>query len=127
MNYVSVWSDEDGLTIENTKHCNEWIPFIGSDNGPVIIREDNCEGAHAVISGSNSNLLFITYQPNNISIFDLNTLQYINSTLPIGSDQISSSCTNSYLITNKQIGLRIQSTMFFITTNIGNIKKQKNL
>ncbi|ETO03074.1 hypothetical protein RFI_34336 [Reticulomyxa filosa] len=85
MNYVSVWSnDSEREKIKDT--CNIWLPFIDSENKAICIGKssDNYEGARAVVDG---NLLFITYYPNNISVFNLHTLQYVNqSTLPIQSE-----------------------------------------
>ncbi|ETO32146.1 hypothetical protein RFI_04972 [Reticulomyxa filosa] len=79
MKYVSVWNNDDD-------NHNQWIPFTDNHNNPIIIAKDYnyyC-GARAVISGSNNSLLFITYFENNISVFDLNTFQFIkHDTLPI--------------------------------------------
>ncbi|ETO05853.1 WD repeat-containing protein [Reticulomyxa filosa] len=76
MKYVSIWN--------NKNNYNKWIPFTDNQNNPIIIGrdKDRYEGVRAVIGGSNNNLLFITYFKNNISIFDLNTFQFIkHSTL----------------------------------------------
>ncbi|ETO08018.1 hypothetical protein RFI_29374 [Reticulomyxa filosa] len=87
MKYVSVWSnilDISNKSNEFNNH-NKWTPFTDNDNHPVIIGRDNDEyrGVRSVIGGRNNNLLFITYIPNNISIFDLNTFQFIkHHTLP---------------------------------------------
>ncbi|ETO27233.1 G-protein beta WD-40 repeats containing protein [Reticulomyxa filosa] len=77
MKYVSVW-DEDA--IEKAKCPNEWIQFTDNQDNPICIgrNKDNYLGARAVICGSNNNLLFITYNPKNISVFDLTTFQFIN-------------------------------------------------
>ncbi|ETO21065.1 hypothetical protein RFI_16137 [Reticulomyxa filosa] len=82
MNYVSVWDDngKEGLmNIAKTNRCNEWIPFTNKANKPIYIgrEQDEYRGARAVISGSNNHLLFITSFPNNIDVFDLNTLQFL--------------------------------------------------
>ncbi|ETO01077.1 hypothetical protein RFI_36365 [Reticulomyxa filosa] len=50
-------------------------------HNPIIVGrdKDNYCGARAIIGGSNNNnLLFITYFPRNISVFDLNAFQFIN-------------------------------------------------
>ncbi|ETO32388.1 G-protein beta WD-40 repeats containing protein, partial [Reticulomyxa filosa] len=95
MKYVSVW-DNDVIDVKNESHLNKWIPFTDNNNNPILIGrdEDNYCGARALISGSDNNLLFITYHPKNISVFDLHTFQYIkHGTLPIGSvDQIKYHC-----------------------------------
>ncbi|ETO27393.1 hypothetical protein RFI_09741 [Reticulomyxa filosa] len=78
MKYISVWNNNE---INKTKNYNQWIPFTDNHNNPIIIGrdKDNYCGARAIIGGSNNNnLLFITYFPRNISIFDLNTFQFIN-------------------------------------------------
>ncbi|ETO22685.1 hypothetical protein RFI_14508, partial [Reticulomyxa filosa] len=65
----------------NTNNYNQWIPFTDNHNHPIIIpRErdrDDYVGARALIGGINNHLLFITYKYNNISVFDLNTFQFI--------------------------------------------------
>ncbi|ETO10967.1 hypothetical protein RFI_26409, partial [Reticulomyxa filosa] len=75
MKYVSVWSN-----ISNELNtCNEWAPFTDNHNHPIIIGKDDdhyYQGVRAIIGGSKNNLLFITYYPNNISVFDLNTFQF---------------------------------------------------
>ncbi|ETN99007.1 hypothetical protein RFI_38481, partial [Reticulomyxa filosa] len=82
MKYISVWSNI-------SKNCNEWIPFTDNRNRPIIIgRDENhfYQGVRAVIGGSNNHLLFITYLYKNISVFDLNTFQYIkHDKLPTGN------------------------------------------
>ncbi|ETO33215.1 hypothetical protein RFI_03892, partial [Reticulomyxa filosa] len=87
MRYVSVWNDNEEKEIESakTKHCNEWVPFTDNDNKPVYFGRyvDNCEGARVLIGGSNNHLAFITYPPNYICVFNMNTFQYIKqNTLP---------------------------------------------
>ncbi|ETO07197.1 G-protein beta WD-40 repeats containing protein [Reticulomyxa filosa] len=95
MKYVSVW-DNDVIDVKNESHLNKWMPFTDNNNNPILIGrdEDNYCGARALISGSDNNLLFITYHPKNISVFDLHTFQYIkHSTLPVDSDtQIKYHC-----------------------------------
>ncbi|ETO33606.1 hypothetical protein RFI_03496, partial [Reticulomyxa filosa] len=97
MKYVSVWSDGDNNDDENenetnkskklsklnqlnkSNNYNEWIPFTDNHNHPIIIRrnDDYYLGARVLIGGINNHLLFITYRDNNISVFDLNTFQFI--------------------------------------------------
>ncbi|ETO35284.1 hypothetical protein RFI_01779 [Reticulomyxa filosa] len=63
-------------------------------NNPIIIgrNDDDYHGVRAVIGGSNSHLLFITYSKNNISVFDFNIFQFIkDDTLPT-NDIIRSHC-----------------------------------
>ncbi|ETO25183.1 putative tetratricopeptide TPR2 protein [Reticulomyxa filosa] len=89
MEYVSVWDNGDEAGIKDTKHCNKWITANDKKKKPVHIGrdKDNYEGARAVIGGSNNHLLFITYQLNNISVFDLNLFQFVkHKTLPITKD-----------------------------------------
>ncbi|ETO05032.1 hypothetical protein RFI_32365 [Reticulomyxa filosa] len=84
MKYVSVWSNIPNKSNEFNNY-NKWFPFTDNHNHPIIIGRDhdNYNGARAVIGGGNNNLLFITYWRNNISVFDLNTFQFIkHDTLP---------------------------------------------
>ncbi|ETO31596.1 hypothetical protein RFI_05523 [Reticulomyxa filosa] len=84
MKYVSVWSDISNKSNEFNNY-NQWVPFKDNRNLPVIIEreQNNYWGARAVIGGSNNHLLFITFQFNNISVFNLNTFQFIkHDTLP---------------------------------------------
>ncbi|ETO18861.1 hypothetical protein RFI_18385 [Reticulomyxa filosa] len=88
MRYTSVWDDVDEVKRENvsTKPCNQWIPFTNNENKPITIGrdEDDYQGVRAVIGGSGSHLLFITYPVNNLDIIDLTTFQVVKrSTLPI--------------------------------------------
>ncbi|ETO36103.1 hypothetical protein RFI_00960 [Reticulomyxa filosa] len=78
MNYVSVWSNISKISNKSNNY-NQWIPFTDNHNNPIIIGENNddYQGARAVIGGSNNHLLFITYSYHNISVFDLNTLQFV--------------------------------------------------
>ncbi|ETO22686.1 hypothetical protein RFI_14507 [Reticulomyxa filosa] len=111
MKYISVWNDnneENGILIRNSNHCNKWMILTDDDNIPINIGndEDGYNGVRAIISGSDNNLLFITYFPNNISVFDLNTFQHIKChTLPI-DDSISSHC----FVAKKENDLSIAQT-----------------
>ncbi|ETO34797.1 hypothetical protein RFI_02290 [Reticulomyxa filosa] len=81
MKYVSVWSNISN----NPNNCNQWIPFTDNHNRPILIGRDydDYQGVRAVIGGRSNHLLFITYSYNNISVFDLNTFQFIqHSILP---------------------------------------------
>ncbi|ETO27844.1 hypothetical protein RFI_09286 [Reticulomyxa filosa] len=86
MKYVSVWDDNNEMNkLKKTNNCNEWVPFTDNDNNPIQIGRnlDDYQGMRAVIGGSNNHLLFITFYLNNISVFDLNTFQFIkHDTLP---------------------------------------------
>ncbi|ETO29612.1 hypothetical protein RFI_07506 [Reticulomyxa filosa] len=81
MKYISVWSNLSDISNKSNEfnNYNQWIPFKDNHNNPIIIGrdDDNYHGMRAVIGGSNNNLLFITYHPENISVFDLNTFQFI--------------------------------------------------
>ncbi|ETO15556.1 hypothetical protein RFI_21808 [Reticulomyxa filosa] len=71
-----------------SNNYNEWVPFTDVHNHLIIIESycDNYNGVRALIGGSNNHLLFITYYQNNISVFDLNTFQFIKyKRLPIYS------------------------------------------
>ncbi|ETO15678.1 hypothetical protein RFI_21686, partial [Reticulomyxa filosa] len=79
---------------KNNNH-NQWVHFKDNRKRPIIIGRDNDDyvGVSAVIGGKNNNLLFITYQYNNISVFDLNTFRFIkHDTLPTNNNLISFHC-----------------------------------
>ncbi|ETO35879.1 hypothetical protein RFI_01183 [Reticulomyxa filosa] len=97
MKYVNVWRNDDDNENENenetnklnelnkSNNYNQWVPFTDNHNNPIIIGrdQDNYEGVRALVGGINNYLLFITYLKNNISVFDLNTFQFIkHDTLP---------------------------------------------
>ncbi|ETO07696.1 hypothetical protein RFI_29695 [Reticulomyxa filosa] len=102
LNYVSVWDKRGSDTMATAtttaivnKCWNEWIPLTDSEDKEIRIgkEEDDFAGMRAVIGGSQSHLLFITYYPKNIDVFDLNTFQYVSrSTLPIHEDWIRYHC-----------------------------------
>ncbi|ETO06101.1 hypothetical protein RFI_31294, partial [Reticulomyxa filosa] len=86
--YVSVWSNTLDISNKSNEfnNYNQWVSLKDNHNHPIIIGRynDNYRGVRAVIGGSNNHLLFITYLSNNISVFDLNTFQFIkHDTLPI--------------------------------------------
>ncbi|ETO09620.1 caspase-8 [Reticulomyxa filosa] len=105
MKYVSVWSNNgNDNKIDKSNNYNEWIPFTDNHNHPIIIGrdKDNYYGLRAVIGGSNNHLLFITYLDNNISVFNLNTFQFIkHDNLPI-NNYIKYHCFVSKLKISKQ-------------------------
>ncbi|ETO07104.1 hypothetical protein RFI_30288 [Reticulomyxa filosa] len=87
MKYISVWSNISSKLNKSNEfnNYNQWIPFKDNHNHPIIIGrdQDDYNGVRAVIGGSNNHLLFITYYENNISVFNLNTFQFIkDDTLP---------------------------------------------
>ncbi|ETO04901.1 hypothetical protein RFI_32495, partial [Reticulomyxa filosa] len=92
MTYMSVWNDDniinrDENKMENAnKHYNKWIPLTDNKDRVITIGryEDNYEGVRTIIGGSSNHLMFITYFPKNISVFNLNTFQYVKyAGLPI--------------------------------------------
>ncbi|ETO27770.1 WD-40 repeat-containing protein, partial [Reticulomyxa filosa] len=134
MKYVSVWNGkgEGGFNIQKTKQSNfnAWIPFTDYYNKPIYIgrEEDNYSGVRAVISGSNNHLLFISYYPNNIDVFDLNTSQYVNhSTLPIDNCEIFFHCfllkaQNEIVLFCKKSGLSMKYDEFSNTFQFHNLR-----
>ncbi|ETO05006.1 hypothetical protein RFI_32390 [Reticulomyxa filosa] len=111
MKYKSVWYNEN-----NETEKNEWMPIFDNKNERVYIRSSKGSylGARAVIGGSNNNLLFITYYPKDIDVYNLDTFQYINfNTLPMNdSDSISHHCfvaksKNEQILFYKKTGLLI--------------------
>ncbi|ETO33113.1 hypothetical protein RFI_03992 [Reticulomyxa filosa] len=91
-------------TLMMNKNYNQWIPFTDNHNHPITIGryEDNYEGARAVIGGSNNHLLFITYLFNDISVFNLNTFQFINHDVLPTNDHTGYHCFVSKSKTNKK-------------------------
>ncbi|ETO33708.1 hypothetical protein RFI_03392 [Reticulomyxa filosa] len=89
MNYKSVWSEENKNGTNETKKYNEWVYCNKSIN--IRRYKDNC-GMRSVIGGMNNNLLFITYFPKNIAVFDLNTFQCIKDDSLPTEHPISSHC-----------------------------------
>ncbi|ETO15006.1 hypothetical protein RFI_22363 [Reticulomyxa filosa] len=82
-----IWSNEN--EINKLDNYNKWIPFTDNHNNPIIIGRynDNYWGVRGVIGGRNNHLLFITHYENNISVFNLNTFQFIKyHTLPIATN-----------------------------------------
>ncbi|ETO12077.1 hypothetical protein RFI_25300, partial [Reticulomyxa filosa] len=91
MNYVSVWGNDKEI---KSKNYNQWVPFTDSHNKTVSIEkdEDIYWGMRAIVGGSSNNLLFITYPPNNIDVFNLNTLQIIKHDSLSTNDRIQHHC-----------------------------------
>ncbi|ETO09218.1 hypothetical protein RFI_28168 [Reticulomyxa filosa] len=110
MKYVSVWDEEKYISQDN----NQWIEFTDKQNKPVILEKlDSYSKPRALIGGSNNNLLFITYEPNNISVLDLNTCEYVNhSKLPINGNSCfvlrTANKINEMVLFCKKAGLSIK-------------------
>ncbi|ETO32584.1 Kelch motif family protein [Reticulomyxa filosa] len=118
MKYISVWSDIENIQNEHKEnHVNEWIPFLNDNNEPISIGrdKDNYLGLRAVISGSNNHLLFISHFPNNISVFNLNTFQYVkHSILPTNdNDRIRYHCFVLRESSKKNTNQKIHEMMLF--------------
>ncbi|ETO00769.1 hypothetical protein RFI_36671 [Reticulomyxa filosa] len=70
MNYVSVWSKNNKRnTFKERRQYNQWIPFTNNQNNTICIgrNEDDYQAVRAMIG----------YYKNNISVFNLNTFQFI--------------------------------------------------
>ncbi|ETO10808.1 WD-40 repeat protein [Reticulomyxa filosa] len=107
MNYVSVWNDDYYDEDEDVK---EGEIEIERNNKAINIgrNDDDYKGVRAVIGGDNNNLLFITYYPNCISIFNLETCQYIkHDTLPTNDD--TSVRYHCFVLKSKNQSLMAQS------------------
>ncbi|ETO29886.1 hypothetical protein RFI_07236 [Reticulomyxa filosa] len=108
MKYVSVWSNISNK-LNKSNSCNERIPFTDNDSHPIIIGRDknhNYLGVRAVIGGSSNHLLFVTYYPNNISVFDLNTFQFIQQNTLQTSHYINYRC----FVSNSKKGQKVIKT-----------------
>ncbi|ETO30380.1 hypothetical protein RFI_06744, partial [Reticulomyxa filosa] len=85
MKYRSVW-DEEKSESEFVDE-NQWVPWVHNNKVVQLGRlKDNFRGVRGVIGGKKSDMLFITYFPDKIDVFNLRTFKYIinvkNSTLP---------------------------------------------
>ncbi|ETO05215.1 hypothetical protein RFI_32181 [Reticulomyxa filosa] len=88
MKYVSVWSKKSNKSNELNNY-NKWTRFTDNYGNPIMIDRgyEDYRGARAVIGGVNNNLLFITCRDKYISVFDLNTFQFIkHDILPIENE-----------------------------------------
>ncbi|ETO12802.1 hypothetical protein RFI_24575 [Reticulomyxa filosa] len=124
MNYISVWDNDNKKEEEKKdKYNNEWIPFKdnNNDNISICIDKNNYEGMRAVIGGSNNHLLFITYPPQNISVFNLNTFQYVNhNNFPSEDYWISYHCFISKINNKNEMILFYKKTGLIIDYNENN-------
>ncbi|ETO34202.1 hypothetical protein RFI_02891 [Reticulomyxa filosa] len=77
MTYRSVWDNDN--EIKRLNNYNRWIPLTDNRKNPIFIERkgEYYRDACVLTSGKNNHLLFIVHQPNNISVFDLNTFQFI--------------------------------------------------
>ncbi|ETO20341.1 Kelch motif family protein [Reticulomyxa filosa] len=95
MPYKSVWdSDSDSDNETGLLNYNKWKPVMKEEKQTLetISDDESFIGVRSLIGGSDNHLLFITYCPNNISVLDLNALQYVyQGTLPIDT-KIASHC-----------------------------------
>ncbi|ETO04647.1 WD repeat-containing protein, partial [Reticulomyxa filosa] len=75
---------------KQSNNCNQWFPSTDSNNYPIHIgrENDNHYGVRALIGGSNNHLLFIAYKPKKISVFNLNTLEFIRDDILLAMDKI---------------------------------------
>ncbi|ETO07552.1 hypothetical protein RFI_29840 [Reticulomyxa filosa] len=84
MKYISVWYNPKSP--EEKTLFNQWIPLTDMYNKPVCIGKDESDynGVRAIVGGSKNHLLFITYPPKKIDVFNLKTYRYVTqNTLPI--------------------------------------------
>ncbi|ETO06552.1 hypothetical protein RFI_30840 [Reticulomyxa filosa] len=68
-------------------HCV--VKLVDNDNNNS---NHNYIGARAVVGGRNNHLLFIIYGPNDISLFDLNTFQFIKHDILPTKDSVLFQC-----------------------------------
>ncbi|ETO14957.1 hypothetical protein RFI_22410, partial [Reticulomyxa filosa] len=115
MHYESVWESEA---------CNKWVPLSDKDDKTVLIggNRTNYSGVRALVGGSKHHLLFITYPPANIDIFDLKSLQYIKQDwLPVNSrDSINWHClVSTTTTTTSAVEEKNKSAMLFFWKDKG--------
>ncbi|ETO09892.1 G-protein beta WD-40 repeats containing protein [Reticulomyxa filosa] len=75
MKYVSVW---EKVGSKRARDSNTWKIFKDKSDHPISIGKEavDYKEVRAVVGGSSNHLLFITYPPKNIDVFDLNNLQF---------------------------------------------------
>ncbi|ETO28266.1 WD-40 repeat protein [Reticulomyxa filosa] len=118
MKYVSVWNIENGddnIRVMTEKRVNEWIPLVDNNNKPIsfgVFHVDH-RGTRAIIAGSNNHLLFITYNPNKISVFNLNICKTIRrANLPTDENSIIYHCFVSKTV-NTNASKRMHEMVLF--------------
>ncbi|ETO24978.1 hypothetical protein RFI_12165 [Reticulomyxa filosa] len=106
---VMRYSDQQSRGSKSAKDFGQWLPFTGKFRRSVVLgrKPDDYNGVRAVLGGSNNHLLFITYSPKNIDVFDLNKFQYVkHGTLPTDDNSICYHCfvlnTDNRLAKNKK-------------------------
>ncbi|ETO29265.1 hypothetical protein RFI_07861 [Reticulomyxa filosa] len=124
MQYVSVWDDDDNKNKDkaksgSTKVYNQWIPFTDNDNKPIALDRDEKGyfGTRAVIGGSRNHLLFITYYPYFIDVFDFDKLEFVKfGVLPTDNTKIRYHCfvarTGNALSTAEKINKVYEMILF---------------
>ncbi|ETO17250.1 hypothetical protein RFI_20081 [Reticulomyxa filosa] len=124
LKYRSVWDEEDKeLDIRNDSGINQWMPFTDSANKPICIgkREDDLWGVRGVIGGSENHLLFISYPPHHIDVFDLNQACYINrAKIPVERYiSIMGHCLVSKTTDENQLADKKEDEMLLFCKNTG--------
>ncbi|ETO05056.1 hypothetical protein RFI_32341 [Reticulomyxa filosa] len=74
MKYKSVWDDESSSSsskVMEDENVNKWV----KSQKKIGTEEDDYRCARALVGGSNNHLLFITYYPKYIAVFNLNTFE----------------------------------------------------
>ncbi|ETO12925.1 hypothetical protein RFI_24450 [Reticulomyxa filosa] len=115
MRYQSVWSGESSKKVEN-----RWLPLA---NGEIIGRDnDDLQGARALISGTNKDLLFVTHNRCHIKVIDMKSYRYIsdvqNAVLPVSNENRASFHCFVLLKTNTFVLISEDESFLSNTTNI---------
>ncbi|ETO11718.1 WD repeat-containing protein [Reticulomyxa filosa] len=98
------------------------LSFGGKEKHTLVMKYvsvwNNYQGMRAVIGGSNNHLLFITYYPKNISVFDLNTFQFIKHSTLLTSNYAWYHCFVSKSENGKEVKNK-NNEMLLFCGNIG--------
>ncbi|ETO05324.1 hypothetical protein RFI_32070, partial [Reticulomyxa filosa] len=121
MYYKSVWDDDGNWNVIANRAFNEWKPLVDERNNPIQMErgQNDYTGARSLIGGSKNHLLFIAHPPKDISVFNLNTFEYINRSTFLVDDHVQYPCfisrrensnqkKNEMLLFCKKTGLLIE-------------------
>ncbi|ETO06072.1 hypothetical protein RFI_31324 [Reticulomyxa filosa] len=92
MKYVSIWSNISNKSYKLNNY-NQWIQLKDNYNNPIHFESTTYYSGSRAVSETNNDLLFIASASCTISVFDLNTLQFIkNDNLPLTRREMGYGC-----------------------------------